>query len=190
MSTPPLPPEDRPTEQIPRARVAREPLAGDPYVADPYVADPLATAALADSVRGLRTALAVLALFSVAALLLAFYALNEANADDDSGKGASQARVARLEDRVSRLSSLVKDTRGDLADVKTTGTEDAAGQADATEVQSLRSSVKDLDARVAALQDAGGSDKSSQSAIDALGSRIDDLAQQVKDVQAQQEQTP
>jgi len=193
MSTPPLPPEDRPTEVVRPARVAREPLPADPYVAGTYAETPVATAALADSLRSLRTALAILALFTVAALALAFYALQEANGDDADGRGASQARVAKLEDRVGRLVSLVKDTRSDVDALKTSGAGASAGQAGASDVDDLRSQLKALDGRVTALQDAGGEggDEGTQSAIDALGSRVDELAQQVKDLQDQQsQQTP
>ncbi|MCW2957532.1 MAG: hypothetical protein JWP18_335 [Solirubrobacterales bacterium] len=197
MSTPPLPPEDRPTEMHAPVRVPREPVAPvgrDPYAGGPYAEAPLATAALADSVRTLRNGLALLALLSVATLLLALYALNEANSDDSDSKAASQARVAKLEDRVSRLVTLVKDTRSDVAAADTgadTGAADPAqpDAASAADLESVRASVKTLDSRVSELQGSDGGDDS-QSAIDALGQRIDQLSEQVQELQTAQQQAP
>lgn len=194
MSTP-LPPEDQPTTRLARPRAPREPVvpvgpvAGDPYYAEP----PVATAVLADSVRSLRNALVVLALLTVAALILGAYALNQATKDDSNGRGASQARVAKLEDRVDRLASLVKDTRSDVATLKAgaAGAKPAvaADSASSSDLESLRTSVKTLDSRVSELSGKTGGDNS-QAAIDALGQRIDQVSQQLKDLQSAQQQTP
>lgn len=202
-------PPDRPTERLPPVP-AREPVApgrpvaGDAYVdpayVDPAYADgPLTTAALADAVGTLRLALALIALLSVAALALAFYALHEAQKDD--AQGASRARVAKLEDRVSRLVTLVKRTRaGSGASAGTTSADAKAlkqqldGAAKASDVDTLRTSVSKLSASVNALQGSssggGANAGQTQSAIDALGTRIDKLSAQVQQLQSNAQPSP
>jgi len=183
MSTTP-PPPDRPTEPLPPAGApsVRERVVDEPVAA----ADPLVFARLEDSLRSLRTAVVLLGLLSVAALAVAVYALiNSQEADRGS---ASSGRVARLDDRVDKLSRDLQRTRQ-----STSGTADRSDvdqvqrsvseKADAEDVRSLQRTVAKLQAQVA---DAGSNDDTN-AALDQIDQRLDDLSRQLRQVQSEQQ---
>ncbi len=114
-----------------------------------------------DRLRSLRTGVALTALLAAVALGIGLYALLEATADDDEGpRGASPARVSRidrrvddLEDRlddratknaVSTLEDRQEELQEQLSDVsKRAGQDDAAQQ-----VEDVRGDVQELQQRV------------------------------------------
>jgi polyhydroxyalkanoate synthesis regulator phasin len=165
MSTPPLPP-DRPTERL-------QPAAPPPQyerVVDPRA--PVATDAtilftrLEDAISSLRTWLAVIGLVAVAALGLGLYAVLR-NDTGATGATASADRVARLNDRVDRLSRQVQELRS-----ATSGTTALSRRVDALsrQIATLRSS-----------QGANGSSSTDTTrALQDLNRRVDDLTRQVQ----------
>jgi len=174
-------PPDRPTRPLtPRPPAPRERIAGAP-AADAALVD-----WLHDSVRSLRTALALVGLLAVTALGVAIYALLAA---DDSGAGRSTGsteRIGELDDRVDRLSRQVQDVRAG-----------SSGDADAGDLEALKerlddtasaSDLKSLRDTVAQLSSGGGTgtaeDPSSE--VTELGQRLDELAKDVQELQSAQ----
>ena len=168
-----LPPEE-PTRPLPPARPVeyeRE------RVVEPEFDPRYALASLEDRVRSLRTAVVLLGLVSLAALALAFYALIQA-ADDEGGntRGADQAEVNRLEDRVERL----EDQEAPDADAVN---EALDGKADAKDVEELQQAISDLQEQPAEAQP----DEQTTQALEDLSQRLDDLEQRVEQ---QEQQAP
>jgi polyhydroxyalkanoate synthesis regulator phasin len=164
MSTPP--PPDRPTERL-------QPAPPPPQyerVVDPRA--PVATDAtilftrLEDAISSLRTWLAVIGLVAVAALGLGLYAVLR-NDTGTTGATASADRVARLNDRVDRLSRQVQELRS-----ATSGTTALSRRVDA------------LSRQIATLRSSQGADGSSSTdttrALQDLNRRVDDLTRQVQ----------
>jgi hypothetical protein len=160
------------------------------YVEEPLVeADPLAVARVGDALRSLRTAVVLLGLLSVAALGLAVYALMQSQ-EADRGS-ASSGRVARLDDRVDRLSRDVQRTRE-----STTGTADQSdvnqvqdelsGKASSSDVRKLERTVGKLQTEVA---DAKSNDDTT-AALDQVDQRLDDMSRQLRELQANQQTSP
>lgn len=172
-------PPDRPTRPLtPRPPASRERIAGAP-VADAALID-----WLHDSVRSLRTALALVGLLAVTALGVAIYALLAA---DDSGAGGStgnSGRIGELDDRVDRLSRQLQDVRAK-----------GSGGADADEVKALKerlddtasaSDLKSLGDTVTQLSSGGatGTAKDPSAEVAELGQRLDELAKDVQKLQS------
>jgi polyhydroxyalkanoate synthesis regulator phasin len=169
------PPPDRPTERLRPTQ---------PIVREGVVAthDPLLLERLEDSLRSLRTAVALAGLLGALALGVAIYALTQAD-DEGDGRGASRERVARLDDRVDRLSRQVRRTRASAGGAVQRSELDALrrrldSRATTGDVAALRSSLK-------ALQDGGSGGDTA-----ALQQRVDRLAQQVADLRAQAPASP
>jgi hypothetical protein len=125
---------------------------------------------LRDQVRSLRTAVVLLGILLVVTLGIAAWALL-ANQDDSGSttrRGASPARVAKLEDRVSALESRVRDapSKGDLAD--------------------LTAQQKVLDGRLDALEKASD-DAASQQSVDQVQQDLEDLQKRVDQIEQQQQ---
>ena len=175
-----LPPEDRPTEPLrPRQAVAAERV-----VAHEPAVDAGWAARIEDSLRSVKSMLALVGLLAAAAFGLALY---ELLTDDDGGGGASRERVAQLDDRVDRLEKKAGGTseESDVADVRD-GLEDKADKAD---VDALGEQVEELQASVEA---AGSGQENAASADDvaALSEQVEQLAADVEELQAQAEQQP
>ena len=176
-----LPPEDRPTEPLrPRQAVASERV-----VAHEPAVDAGWAARIEDSLRSVKSMLAVVGVIALAALGLALYELLK---DDDSGNGgASRERVAQLDARVDRLEKKAGGTseESDVADVRG-GLEDKADRAD---VEALGEQVEELRASVEAAG-SGSEDAASTEDVAALGEQLEQLAADVQELQAQAEQQP
>jgi hypothetical protein len=186
MSTTP-PPPDRPTEPLApvsaphvRERVVEEPVAA---------ADPLLFAQLEDSLRSLRTAVVLLGLLSVAALAVAVYALIKSQ-EADRGS-ASSGRVARLDDRVDKVSTDLQRIRqstsraADRSDVDQVQ-RSVSGKATAEDVRKLQRTVAKVQTQVA---DSKRNDDTN-TALDQIDQRLDDLSRQVRQLQAKQQTQP
>lgn len=125
----------------------------------------------------------------MAALAVAVYALiGSQEADRNS---ASSGRVARLDDRVDKLSRDLQRTRQ-----STSGTAD---QSDVNQVQRSLSEkanaadVRNLQRTVAKLQTQVADSKSNNdtsAAVDQIDQRLDDLSRQVRQLQAKQQTQP
>lgn len=184
MSTEPPYPDEQPTTRIPApAAPVRARVPAGPPVAETAVVDALAVDRLAAAISSLRTMLAFVGVISLAALALGAYALHKATQDD--GKGASRARVARLDDRVTRLSRQVQSTRASSGTSASASEVSALqkqvnGAAKASDVQKLSDSVAKLSA---ASSSAGGSGTNQSTAISTLSQRVDKLSQQVQTLQ-------
>jgi hypothetical protein len=165
-------PEDRPTEPLrPRAPVAREAV-----VATEPAVDPAWAVRIDESLRNLKGLMALLTVLSLVGIGLAVWALMEADGDGDQ-TGASRERVASIDDRVDRLESEV----GDTDDVSDRLADKASKQAVADlrgEVDELRTAVEEADS--------GGDTTAIVDAVEDLGTRVDQLEQDVADLQAQQ----
>ena len=183
MATAP-PPPDGPTEPLPPSEpaIVDERLPAEPLVA----ADPMAIARFEDAVRSLRTAVVLLGLLSVAALGVAIYALVKSQ-EADRGS-ASSGRVARLDDRVDKLSSDLQRMRE-----STSGTAD---ESDVNQVQDRLSEkassadLRTLERTVAKLQTQVRSSDDASAALDQVDQRLDDLSRDVRDLQAEQPTSP
>lgn len=170
MST--IPPPEPPTRRL-------DPTAPPPVYervvepAAPVAADAsLLILRLEDAISSLRTALIFVGLLAVIATGIAIYALTR---EDDtpvasSGNAASETRVARLEDRVDRLSRQVQSTRASVRS--------ATG---------LDQRVDDLAKTVATLRtqsgDAAAAPDATQAITD-LDGRLDRLEQQIQNLDA------
>jgi methyl-accepting chemotaxis protein len=165
MSTPP--PPDRPTERL-------QPAPPPPQyerVVDPRA--PVATDAtilftrLEDTISSLRTWIAVIGVLAVAALGLGLYAVVRDTGSTGTTRGAASAdRVARLNDRVDRLSRQIQQLRS-----SSNGT------------SALSRRVDELSRQVATLRSQGGGGSSSTDptqALQDLNRRVDDLTRQVQ----------
>ncbi len=166
MSTSP-PPPDRPTQRL---QPSPPPVEYEQRVVEHGVAAPATDwsamfARLEDAISSLRTGLIVVGLLSALALGVALYSLLRDD-DRDTRRAASSERVARLDDRVDRLSRQVQALRADQE-----GTDALAERVDrlSRSVSSLRS------------QAAGGGADTTQ-AIEQLGERVDDLSRQVQEL--------
>lgn len=165
---PTTPPPDRPTERLapsPAPRPVHEERAGAPDVDANLV-----LMRLEDAIGSLRTGLMIVGVIAVAALGVAVYAL--VTRGEDSGAGsrsglASDARVARLDDRIDRLSRQIQGLRSAEAS-------GASGAAVDDRVAALERTVKTLAERPSA---------DPQAAIDELSGRIDEIAQDVEALQ-------
>jgi hypothetical protein len=172
-----LPPEsDEPTRRLPPTRPA-EPLREREVVttAEP---DPAWIQDVSDKLRSLRTAVALLAVLSLAALGVGIWALLTQEEEGDARRGASQERVQELEDRVDKLE---------------TETGDAASQ-DA--VERVREEQEQLEERLSAVEeqagDGGAEDVQADlqefsDAIEQNGEAIEQLDQRVGDLEQQQQ---
>jgi polyhydroxyalkanoate synthesis regulator phasin len=169
MST--TPPPDRPTERLqptpppPQYERAVEPRA--PLAADATV---LFTR-LEDAISSLRTWLVLVAVLAVAALGLGLYAVLR----NDNGTTRGTASVARLNDRVDRLSRQVRQLRS-----ASSGTSALSRRVDA------------LSRQIAALRSQGANGSSPTDpaqAIQDLNKRVDDLSRQVQQL-GQAQTTP
>lgn len=165
------PPPDRPTRRLPPTPAVEQERVLE-------VRDPGLLERLEESVRSLRTAVALVGLLAAAALGVAIYALMEA--DEDSRGGASRERVSRLDDRVDRLSRQLQSTRssnrgdaeeGELESLRTR----LENTASAEDVERLESSLRELQGRA--------DDDPADSA--ALEERVDRLARQVEQLRTQ-----
>jgi polyhydroxyalkanoate synthesis regulator phasin len=172
MST--TPPPDRPTERLQPAPPAPQyERAVDPRA--PVATDAtLLFTRLEDAISSLRTWLVLVGVLAVAALGLGLYAV--LNNDNGTTRGTASAdRVARLNDRVDRLSRQVQQLRS------TSGGTSA-----------LSRRVDELSRQVAALrsQGAGGSSSTDTTqALQDLNKRVDDLSRQVQQL-GQTQTTP
>ncbi|WP_354700789.1 hypothetical protein [Paraconexibacter sp. AEG42_29] len=191
MPNDPWDPADQPTRHLPPAGAARPRQPVDPRPpADPQGyrgqgVDALAFENLAATVRTLRATLIGVALVTVAALLLGFYALSQAGDDDGSG-GSSSASSSQLDDRVDRLSRQVQKLRSgsssgsaDTADLDALK-EQVDGAAKASDLQSLREAVDKLGE-----QAPDGGDGDAGADVSALSTRVDELANAVEQLQQQ-----
>jgi uncharacterized protein HemX len=169
MST--TPPPDRPTERLqptpppPQYERAVEPRA--PLAADATV---LFTR-LEDAISSLRTWLVLVAVLAVAALGLGLYAVLR----NDNGTTRGTASVARLNDRVDRLSRQVRQLRS-----ASRGTSALSQRVDA------------LSRQIAALRSQGANGSSptdTRQAIQDLDKRVGDLSRQVQQL-GQAQTTP
>jgi cell division protein FtsB len=177
MSTtpPPEPPTRRldPTAPPPPPAVAYERVAapGVPVAADPS----LLYVRLEDSISSLRTALIFVGILAVLATGLAVYALTRDDGTSRTG-GASSAQIARINDRVDRLSRQVQSLRAG-------GTSSSAL---ASRVDSLSRSVSALRSQ---LRSTPAAPDATQAIAD-LSKRIDTLEQRVQDLSQTQTTTP
>lgn len=173
--------EDPPTRRLPREPVApraptpprgpvppREPVPpGDGWAPQD---DGAQLAVLEQRLASLRSWLVALAVIAVLALVVAAVALVSSGGDDETTSSSSGGSTASLRRSVDRLEKQIDDraTDGDLSDLKdevqtlktaaaatsTSTTSDSPD--DAAQVSELSSSLDALDARVNALEQAGG----------------------------------
>jgi hypothetical protein len=173
-----VPPVDPRRPVAPPARAAVR----EPVVPAAAAGDPSWLGRIEDRLGSLTGAVVVLAIVSLAALGLSIYALTQS---DDSGSGASPARVSRLSDRVSRLEG----QSANAADTDTTSSLASRldDKADSSDVSRLREELGQL--RSAVQRSSGGSQSSAQALSD-LGDRLAKLEQQVEDLASSQGGTP
>lgn len=180
-SLPPEPPTQPlrpvgPPEPIPPARVVE------------HEVDPAFVAQLDDTVRSMKTALALLALVTLAALGLALWALLRAEeADNDRGgdRTVNAAEVSRSD--FEALEDDVQELRGDVRQARS-GTKDAASEEDIAE---LRGEVEALQKQADEPAPEAGADEETTQALDDLREAVETLDQRLQDVEeAQQEQQP
>lgn len=173
-------PEDPPTEPL-RPRAPLHPAdAGVPVAA---TVDPAWTAQLEDQIRSLKGLAALLTVLTLAALGLAAWAIIR---DDDTEAGPSQARVARIDEKVDRLEQRVG---GDTAAAKAApSTSDLDAKADAADVEALRKEVAAAKADAKAASGASSTDAgASPEAVTALDGRIDQLEKDVEELRTAQQ---
>jgi polyhydroxyalkanoate synthesis regulator phasin len=169
MST--TPPPDRPTERLQPAPPAPQyERAVDPRA--PVATDAtLLFTRLEDAISSLRTWLVLVGVLAVAALGLGLYAVLR----NDNGTTRGTASVARLNDRVDRLSRQVRQLRS-----ASSGTSALSQRVDA------------LSRQIAALRSQGANGSSptdTTRAIQDLNKRVDDLSRQVQQL-GQTQTTP
>ena len=162
----------------PRVAVGAAPVAaaGVPLAYEPVDAAWLAR--LEDRVRSLSSLLALVAVLAIAALGLSIYDLIHNGGDR---RGASQQRVARLSDRVSRLEG----KSSTAADSSTT-----TSLATRLDSKASAQDVQKLSDQVAQLRTAAGSGSADAAALTQLNTRVDKLAQQVADLSSQTTTAP
>ncbi|HTN22690.1 MAG TPA: hypothetical protein VL120_01780 [Solirubrobacteraceae bacterium] len=177
----PLPPEP-PTRRLDPAAPPAPAVAYD-RVAPAAAAVPVAADAnllyvrLEDSISSLRTALLFVGILAVLATGLAVYALTrDDGASGRSGGGTTSAQLARVNDRVDRLSRQVQSLRAG-------GTSSSAL---ATRVDSLSRSLSALRSQVRSTPAAPDATQ----AINDLSKRIDTVEQRVQDLSQTQTTTP
>ena len=167
MST--TPPPDRPTERL------------QPHVPQQYerVVEPGVPVwvRLEDTISSLRTVLAVIGVLAIVAIGLALYAVLRDDGSTGTTPGAASAdRVARLDDRVDRLSRQLQKLRSGSSNPNV-----------------LARRVDDLSKEVDALRSQGGAGGGASSdttqALQDLSQRVDDLSSQV-DQLSQNQTTP
>lgn len=172
MSMPP-PPEE-PTRPMTTRGYEREQVVD--RVVEPEFDPRFALASLEDRLRSLRTAVVMLALVSLAALALGFYALLQSEDAERGDGGADAAEVSALEDRVDELESR------EAADPDTVqkAIED---KADAKDVAALEQAVEELREQPAETEE--GTDPETAQAITDLTQRLDDLEARVEQMEQQ-----
>jgi chromosome segregation ATPase len=195
MSIPPPNDPNEPTRPLPPAQPA--PVAVPPapraverervveQVVEPEFDPRFALAQLDDRQRSLRTAVVMLGLVSLAALLLGGYALLRAeDADRSDRDSGSRAAVSRLQDRIDELESDVRDRQA----VDPGSVEKAlADKADAKDVAALEKALADVqDAAAKPAEPAEAQpDPETTQAINDLTTRLDDLEQRVEEAEQQ-----
>ena len=174
----PLPPEP-PTRRLDPTAPPPPAVAYDHVAAPavPVAADPnLLYVRLEESIASLRTALAFVGILAVLATGLAIYALTRDDGSSGTRGGTTSGQVARLNDRVDRLSRQVQSLRAG-------GTSAAAL---APRVDSLSRSVSALRSQVRSTPAAPDATQ----AVNDLSKRIDTLEQRVQDLSQTQTTTP
>ncbi len=171
---------DDPTRRIPET--PPRPLPPEYAAGAPVYAEDEDPRLLADRIRSLQTALALLGVLAVAALGVALWALLTGDDDDQQRvdrRGASTERVAELEARVDELRDAVRD----------------APSADA--VQQLQDDQEQLQAQVDEVAETAGgeqvaTDEEARTAVEQLSGQVQELEariDQVEQAQAEQEAT-
>jgi hypothetical protein len=158
-------PPDRPTEPLRPQPRQPQPVAYEPVPPPVQTVDVSAVLVrLEDAVNSVRTGLMVVGVIAIAALGVAVYALIKANdtSTDGSAGGVSSARIAKLDDRIDRLSRQVQDVRSQSR----SSSGDASGLGD--RVAALEKTVRELAARP--------TPGDATQAVKELSGRIDDLA--------------
>ena len=166
-------PPEYPTEPIrPREPVLRERESVAAYEAT----DSAWFARIEDRLSSLRTAVALVAIIALGGLGLSIYDVIHNSGDR---RGASQARVAALADRVDRLEGKSSTS----ADTNTTSSLSARlGQkASKQDLQKLSDEVSQLKSDVGKTSTGSGS---ANTALTQLNTRVDRLTQQVADLQS------
>ena len=144
---------------MPHVEYGREP---PPHPADPDAPVPTYEE-LADRLRSLRTALALVSLLAVVALGVGIWALLK-DSDDRDRTGASPERVSQLEERTDELEreldgrasdqsvEELRTAQEDLAEQVESISEDTAGEELAQSVEQVREDVAELEQRVEELE--------------------------------------
>ena len=184
--TRPLPPAQPVGVPVPAPRaVERERVVEQ--VVEPEFDPRFALAQLDDRLRSLRTAVVMLGLVSLAALLLGGYALFSAEeADRTDRDDGSRARVASLQERVDELESDVRNRDTVDPDAIEKG---LAAKADAKDVAALEKAIADVQEQAADAADQPaeetGPDPQTTEAINELSTRLDELEQRVEEAEQQ-----
>src|SRR5829696_3377845 len=146
-----LPPEsDEPTRRLP-PRGPVEPLPPEREVIRTEV-DPAWAQEILGRLRSLRTAVALVALLSLAALGVGIYALLTQEEEGDARPGASQERVRELEDRVDAVEAQAEDAPSDNSVARLRGQQQqleervkaVEDRADDTGVEDVQADVRQL----------------------------------------------
>jgi FtsZ-interacting cell division protein ZipA len=189
MSIPPPNDPTEPTRPLPPAQPVPVPTARAverervvEQVVEPEFDPRFALAQLDDRVRSLRTAVVMLGLVSLAALLLGGYALLRAeDADRSDRDSGSRAAVSRLQDRVDELESQVRERQAvDPASVEKA----LADKADAKDVEALQKTLADVQDQAAEPAEAEPDPQTTQ-AINDLSTKLDELEQRVEEAEQQ-----
>lgn len=182
MSVPP----DHPTEPLQPV----PPPAGRSVVTERAVAgavvDPAFLHRLEERVRSLRTLAALSLLLGLIGTALGAYAILS---DEDTDKGPSPSRVARLSQKIDRIEARVGGAS--QASEQTDELADGLGdKADAADVRALQAELKSLRAQVASARNTGGASSDDSGAeVTALSTRVDELAKDVDELRAQVEES-
>jgi hypothetical protein len=158
------------------------------------LADAYEVGALADTVRSLKTAVALLGLLSLLALAAAAYALTRDDEGDANGDAGSSNRVAELEKQVDDLDEDLQkvNSKASNAEDPDAADEDAvkdalSDKADAEDLNALEKTVAELQ-QSAGNQEQGGA---SEQAVTDLDARLDQAEQDIEELRtAQEEQSP
>ena len=168
-------PPDRPTEPLRPAPAPPppQPVAYEAYeVAPPPAVDVTAVLVrLEDAINSVRTGLMIVGVIAVAALGVAIYALMKNDDTSSRAGGASNSRVATLENRVDRLSRQVQAARSSNNSADETS-------AVADRVDALERTVKTLAARP--------QPGDATQAVKELSKRIDAITTDVEQLKASQ----